>query len=41
MHLGSAVSSITNAALSTSPDTAALNNADDTPKNNCIQTKIP
>ena len=32
MHLGSAVSSITNAALSTSPDTAALNNADDTPK---------
>ena len=31
-HLGSAVSSITNAALSTSPDTAALNNADGTPK---------
>ena len=32
MHLGSAVSSITNAALSTSPNTAALNNVDDTPK---------
>jgi hypothetical protein len=32
MHLESAVSPIMNAALSTSPNTADLNNADDTPK---------
>jgi hypothetical protein len=33
MHLERVVSPITNAALSNSPNTLDLNNADDTPKN--------